>query len=56
MEKDVKATKKKLSFRFVPIRRVIENSKKNSQKIEKIKRYHYGFFSSQTRLEKAEKE
>ena len=37
MEKDVKATKKKLSFRFVPIRRVIENSKKNSHKLKKLK-------------------
>ena len=30
--------------------------RKIAKKIEKIKRYHYGFFSNQTRLEKAEKE
>ena len=30
--------------------------RKNSKKIRKIKKYHYGFISSQNRLEKAEKE
>ena len=29
---------------------------KNSKKIQKVKKYHYGFISSQNRLEKAEKE
>ena len=29
---------------------------KNSKKIKKIKKHHYGFISSQNRLEKAEKE
>ena len=29
---------------------------KNSKKIQKIKIYHYGFISSQNRLENAEKE
>ena len=29
---------------------------KNSNKIQKIKKYHYGLISSQNRLEKAEKE
>ena len=29
---------------------------KNSKKIEKVKKHHYGFFSSQNRFEKAEKE
>ena len=29
---------------------------KNSKKIQKIKSYHYGFISSQYRLEKVEKE
>ena len=43
-------------FRSVPKRRVIENSKKNSKKIQKTKQYHYGFISSQNRLENAEKE
>ena len=28
---------------------------KNSKKIQKIKKYHYGFISSQNRLEKDEK-
>ena len=28
---------------------------KNSQKIQKIKKYHYGFISSHNRLEKDEK-
>ena len=27
---------------------------KNRKKIQKIKKYHYGFFSNQNRLEKAE--
>ena len=30
--------------------------KKNSNKIQKLKKYHYGFISSQNRLEKEEKE
>ena len=29
---------------------------KNSKKIQKIKKYHYGFFSSQNRLRTSEKE
>ena len=29
---------------------------KNSKKIQKFKKHHYGFISSQNRLEKAEKE
>ena len=29
---------------------------KNSNKVEKIKKYHYGLISSQNRLEKAKKE
>ena len=33
-----------------------KNSKTISKKIKKIKKYHYGFISSQNRLEKAEKE
>ena len=31
---------------------MIENSKKNGKKIQKIKKHHYGFISSQNRLEK----
>ena len=30
--------------------------KKNSKKIQKIKKYHYGVISSQNRLEKAQRE
>ena len=30
--------------------------KKNSKKIQRFKKYHYGFISSQNRLEKDEKE
>ena len=29
---------------------------KNSKKIQKVKKYHYGFISSENRLEKEEKE
>ena len=42
-------------FRSVPTRREIGNYKKKSNKIEKIKIYHYGFISSQNRMEKAER-
>ena len=45
-------TKIIVPIRSFPTRRVIENSKK----IQKPKKYHYGFISSQNRLEKAEKE
>ena len=31
------------------------NFQKNSKKIQKIKKYHYGFISIQNRLEEAEK-
>ena len=48
--------KYKLSFRSVPRQRVIENSKKIEKKIKKTTQYHYGFISSQNRLENAEKE
>ena len=40
----------------VPTLRIIENSKKNSKKIEKIKIYHQGFISRQNMLENAEKQ
>ena len=43
-------------FRSIPTLRVIENSKKKSKKIQKIKKYHYGFISSQNWLENTEKE
>ena len=56
LEKVEKEKKQKLSVRSVPKRRVIENSKKNSKRFQKIKKYIYGFHSSQNRFEKAEKE
>ena len=43
-------------FRSVPTQRVTENYKKIANKIQKTKKYYYGFISSQNRLEKAEKE
>ena len=48
--------KKNLSVRSVPTWSVIENSNKIAKKVQKIKKYHYGFLSSQNRLEKDEKE
>ena len=47
-----KRENKKLSFRSVPTRHEIENSKKN----QKFKKCHYGFISSQNRFENTEKE
>ena len=40
-------------FRSYPTRN--RNIQKNSKKIQKIKKYHYGFISVQNRLEEAEK-
>ena len=51
-----KRENKKLSFRFVPTRCLIENSIKITKKIQKIKKYHCGFISSHNSLEKDEKE
>ena len=51
--------RKNKNYRSVPFRSYpTRNSKfqKNSNKIEKIEIYHYGFISSQNRLENAEKE
>ena len=56
LEKDKKVRKQKLSLRFVPIRRVIQNSKKKNNKIQQIKIYHYGYISGQNRLVKGDKE
>ena len=39
--------KKKLSFHSIPTQREIENSKKIVKKLKKVKKYHYGFISSQ---------
>ena len=41
-------------FRSNPTRN--RKLKKNSKKIQRFKKYHYGFISSQNRLEKDEKE
>ena len=46
-----KRENKKKSFQRVPARYVIETSKKITKK-----KYHYGFYSNQNRLGKAEKE
>ena len=56
MEKAEKERKKKfiLSFRPYPTRN--RKFQKNSKKIQKIKKYYYGVFSSQNRMGKAEKE
>ena len=50
-----KSENKKLSFRFVSSRWVIENFKKKAKKVEKLKKYHYDFISCQNRQEKSEK-
>ena len=44
------------NYRFVSIRRIRDNSKKNSKKIQKIKKPYYGVISRQNRLEKANEE
>ena len=54
--KHVRGRKQKLSLHFVPTRRVVENFKKNSKKIKKIKKCHYGFIFSQNWLGTDEKE
>ena len=55
-ENSEKETNSKLSFCFVPTRRVIENSEKIAKKFKIKKKQHYKFISSQSRLEKDEKE
>ena len=42
-----------ISFRSYPTHN--RNFQKNSKKIQKIKKYHYGFISVQNRLEETEK-
>ena len=47
------------NYRFVPFRSDPTRNRKfqkNSNKIEKIKIYHYGLISSQNRIENAEKD
>ena len=46
------------NYRSVPFRSYPTRNKyfqKNSKKIQRIKKYHYGFISIQNRLEEAEK-
>ena len=45
------------NYRFVPFRSnpTRNRNSKNSKKIQKIEKYHYGFISSHNRLEKDEK-
>ena len=51
-----KERKKKLSIRSVPTQPGIENSNKIAKKLKKIKKHHYGFFSSQNWTGLTEKE
>ena len=55
-ERPRKRQKRKLSLRSVPTRLAIENSKKIAKKIKKLKKHHYGFFSSQNGSGEAENE
>ena len=56
MENAGKERIKKVSFRFVPTRQEIENSKKIAKKFKNLTKCHYGFISSKNWLEKDEKE
>ena len=50
--------RKNINYRSVPFRSYKTRNRKfqkNSKKIRKTKQYHYGFISSQNRLEKDEK-
>ena len=49
MEKDEKERKKKLSFRSVPTRREIENSKKVAKKFYKLKNTIMASFQAKNR-------
>ena len=47
------------NYHSVPFRSYTTRNRKfqkNSNKIQKVRKHHYGFFSSQNRLENAEKE
>ena len=50
-----KSENKKIVFPFRSYPTGNRKLKKNSKKILKIQKYHYGFISCQNRLEKAEK-
>ena len=51
-----KRENKNYRFEQFQLRLGIENSKKIAKKNQKFKKLHYGFFSSQNKLRKAEKE
>ena len=53
MRKSENKDYRSVPFRSYPTRN--RNFQKNSEKIQKIKKYHYGFISVQNRLEEAEK-
>ena len=53
MRKSENKNYRSVPFRSYPTRK--RNFQKNSKNIQKIKKYHYGFISSQNRSEKAEK-
>ena len=51
--------RKKENKNYLPIRSYLTHNRKfqkNSKKIQKIEKYHYGFIPSQNMLEKAEKD
>ena len=54
MRKSENKNYRSVPFRSVPTRCEKEIFRKNSKKIQKIKKYHYGFISIQNRLEKDE--
>ena len=53
MRKSENKNYRSVLFRSYPTRNRI--FQKNSKKVQKIKKYHYGFISIQNRLEEAEK-
>ena len=53
-KKKMRENKNYRSVSFQPD--AIQKIKKNSKKIQRFKKYHYGFISSQKKLEKDEKE
>ena len=53
MRKNENKNYRSVPFHSYPTR--ITNFEKNSKKIQKIQKYHYGFISVQNRLEEAEK-
>ena len=56
LEKEEKEEKQKLSFRFVPSRREIENSKKIVKKLNKLKNTIMASFQAKNRSEKEGKD